>query len=343
MGVTSRERVLTTLRCEQPDRVPYCELSVDRVMAQKLLGWTGAQTQGYNIEANIYSPQEARLLAEHLGLDNLFFVIRAPIWAEKISGKEGRLFYGQGMIQSEKDLPVMQFPDPDDDAFYAEAQAFLRDKGDRAAFLVTRIGIFSTMMSMGMENFCIALFENRGLVEAILDRYCDWTARVAQRVCRLGFDVFISTDDMAFNTSTFFSKSVFRDLVLPRYRRVRENITLPWIIHSDGNIVPFVDDFVDLGVSGLHPNEKSAVDIRAMKKRYGKRLCLLGNVDLNLLGMATPEDVDREVRELIRDVGPDGGYIVTSGNSLAGYLLPENVRAMAAAVKKYGHYPLALG
>jgi uroporphyrinogen decarboxylase len=312
-------------------------------MAQKLLGWTGAQTQGYNIEANIYSPQEARLLAEHLGLDNLFFVIRAPIWAEKISGKEGRLFYGQGMIQSEKDLPVMQFPDPDDDAFYAEAQAFLRDKGDRAAFLVTRIGIFSTMMSMGMENFCIALFENRGLVEAILDRYCDWTAKVAQRVCRLGFDVFISTDDMAFNTSTFFSKSVFRDLVLPRYRRVRENITLPWIIHSDGNIVPFVDDFVDLGVSGLHPNEKGAVDIRAMKKRYGKRLCLLGNVDLNLLGMATPEDVDREVRELIRDVGPDGGYIVTSGNSLAGYLLPENVRAMAAAVKKYGHYPLALG
>lgn len=343
MGVTSRERVLTTLRCEQPDRVPYCELSVDRVMAQKLLGWTGAQTQGYNIEANIYSPQEARLLAEHLGLDNLFFVIRAPIWAEKISGKEGRLFYGQGMIQSEKDLPVMQFPDPDEDAFYAEAQAFLRDKGDYAAFLVTRIGIFSTMMSMGMENFCIALFENRGLVEAVLDRYCDWTAKVAQRVCRLGFDAFISTDDMAFNTSTFFSKSVFRDLVLPRYRRVRENITLPWIIHSDGNIVPFVDDFVDLGVSGLHPNEKGAVDIRAMKKRYGKRLCLLGNVDLNLLGMATPEDVDREVRELIRDVGPDGGYIVTSGNSLAGYLLPENVRAMAAAVKKYGHYPLALG
>jgi uroporphyrinogen-III decarboxylase len=343
MGMTSRERVLTALRCEQPDRVPYCELSVDRVMAQKLLGWSGSQTQGYNIEANIYSPEEARLIAEHLRLDNLFFVIRAPIWAEKISGKDGRLFYGQGMILSDKDLSVMQFPDPDDDAFYTEAEAFLRHKGDYAALLVTRIGIFSTMMSMGMENFCIALYENRGLVEAVLDRYCDWTARVAQRVSRLGFDVFASTDDMAFNTSTFFSKAVFRELVLPRYRRVRESITLPWIIHSDGNIVPFVDDFVDLGVAGLHPNEKGAVDIRAMKKRYGKRLCLLGNVDLNLLGMSTPEEVDREVRELIRDVGPDGGYIVTSGNSLAGYLLPENVRAMAAAVKKYGDYPLALG
>jgi len=280
-------------------------------------------------------------LAEHLGLDNLFFVIRAPVWAEKISGKDGRLFYGDGKIQTEKDLSLMQFPDADDDAFYSEARAFLRHKGNYPVLFVTRIGILSTMMSMGMENFCVALYENRGLVEAVLDRYCDWTAKVAKRVCGLGFDVFISTDDMAFNTTTFFSRAVFWDLVLPRYRRVRENITLPWIVHSDGNIAPFVDDLVDLGVIGLHPNEKGAIDIRAMKQRYGKRLSLLGNVDLNLLGMATPEEVDREVRELIRDVGPGGGYVVTSGNSLAGYLLPENVRAMAAAVRKYGNYPLA--
>jgi uroporphyrinogen decarboxylase len=52
--------------------------------------------------------------------------------------------------------------------------------------------------------------------------------------------------------------------------------------------------------------------------------------------------VDREVRELIRDVAPGGGYIVTSGNSLAGYLLPENVVALSRAVQKYGRYPIAL-
>ena len=56
--------------------------------------------------------------------------------------------------------------------------------------------------------------------------------------------------------------------------------------------------------------------------------------------MATPEEVDEEVRSLIRDVGPGGGYIVTSGNSLAGYLVPENVLALSRAVQKYGHYPL---
>jgi hypothetical protein len=47
------------------------------------------------------------------------------------------------------------------------------------------------------------------------------------------------------------------------------------------------------------------------------------------------------VRELIRDVGPGGVYIVTSGNSLAGYLLPDNVLALSRAVRKYGRYPPA--
>jgi hypothetical protein len=43
---------------------------------------------------------------------------------------------------------------------------------------------------------------------------------------------------------------------------------------------------------------------------------------------------------LIRDVGPGGGYIVTCGNSLAGYLIPENVLALGAAAQEFGRYPL---
>jgi uroporphyrinogen-III decarboxylase len=145
---------------------------------------------------------------------------------------------------------------------------------------------------------------------------------------------------MAFKSAPYFSPQVFRDLVLPRFRRVREHITLPWVIHSDGNLMPFLDDLLSLDISGLHPLEKGAMDIRAVKQMCGDRICLLGNVDLNLLGMGTPEAVDAEVRALIRDVAPGGGYITTSGNSLAGYLVPENVIALARAVKKYGAYPL---
>jgi uroporphyrinogen decarboxylase len=97
---------------------------------------------------------------------------------------------------------------------------------------------------------------------------------------------------------------------------------------------------ISLGIAGLHPNEKGAMDIRAMKREHGNRICLLGNVDLNILGLGTPQDVQQEVYELIQDVGPGGGYIVTSGNTLAGYLRPENVLALSRAVQAYGRYPL---
>jgi hypothetical protein len=342
MTMTSRERVHTALYRKEADRVPYCELGVDRSLAQQLMGWGAPATQASNLEANTYSVEEAKALAVFLGLDNLSYVLRAPVYARKEAGRDGRLFYGEGLIQAEADLQRLELPDPHDDALYAGAEAFLRRKGDYSAWFVTRIGIFPTMLSLGTENFCLALYDNRAFVEAVLDRYVDWIVVVAERACQMGFDVFASTDDMAFNTAPFFSPTVFRDLVLPRYRRVAEKITLPWIIHSDGNILPFVDDLISVGVIGLHPNEKGAVDIREVKRLYGHRVCVLGNVDLNLLGMGGPEAVEEEVCHLIRDVGPGGGYIVTSGNSLAGYLIPANVMALSRAVQKYGRYPISL-
>lgn len=336
--MTSRERVLTALRTEQPDRVPYCEIGVDRALAHRLLGWSGTITEEANLEAQPYTIDEMNHVADHLQLDNIYYVLRAPVYAERIQGRDGRLFYGEGLIKSREDMGKLQLPDPQDDSLYDGAREYVRGKGDRAAFFVTRVGVFPTMLSMGTETFSVALYEDRDFLEEILDRYVDWTVAVAERACSLGFDVYVSTDDMAFKSAPYFSPSVFKEMMVPRYRRVAEKVSLPWIVHSDGNIIPFVDDFVELGISGLHPNEKGATDIRATKRRYGDRLCLLGNVDLNLLGAGEPDAVDREVRGLISDVAPGGGYIVTSGNSLAGYLIPENVMALNRAVMRYGDY-----
>ena len=339
--MNARERVLTALRCEEPDRVPYCEIGIDRAFARKLLGWAESGNQKTaSMETNPYTIEEAKALATELGMDNLYYVLRAPVYADRLPGEDGRLFYGPGQIRSAADLDLLQLPDPYDDSLYAGAREFAEQKGDYSAWFITRVGIFPTMLSMGMEGFSLALYDDRALVEEILDRYCDWAAVVAERVCQLGFDVYVSTDDMAFKTATFFSPRLFREMVLPRYRRVAERLTLPWVLHSDGNLQPFLPDLLDLGIAGLNPIEKGAMDIQAVKRAYGDRLCLLGNVDLNLLGLGSPAEVEAEVQDLIREIGPGGGYVVTSGNSLAAYVKPENVRAMVAAVRRFGRYPL---
>ena len=343
--MTARSRVLTALACEQPDRVPRVEFGIDLALARQLLppGSLSAKVGAGSaacLEHNLLSAEESKAIARRLHLDNISYTLRAPVYAHRREGADGRPFYADGMIRGPDDLGLLSLPDPYDDALYAEAAEFARQKDDFAACFVTRIGIFPAMLSLGMRNFSYALYDDLQFVETVVDTYCDWSAVVAERVCQLGFDIYLSTDDMAHKQGPFFSPKVFRELVLPRYRRVAERITLPWVVHTDGNVLPFVQDFIDLGVAGLHPIEKGAMDIRQVKRDFAGRICLLGNVDLNMLALGTTEDVDREVRLLIRDVGPGGGYIVASGNSLASYLDPDNVVALSEAVLKYGAYPL---
>ena len=342
VAMSSRERVLTALACQQPDRVPFFELAIDPLLAAKLMGWEGPNSGIIDLDEHKHTIAEIKALATHLQLDTIATTVRAPVYCERVPGQDGRLFYGEGLIKTEADLDKIRLPDPHDDRLYARAEELVRNKGDFAACITTRIGIFPALLSMGMEAFSVALYENRRFLETVLDLYFDWAAVLAERVCQMGFDVFVSTDDHAFKTGLFLSPAVWRELIIPRYQRVAKKITIPWVMHSDGNVMAIVDDLIGLGIRGLHPNEKGAMDIRYMKRTYGKRICLLGNVDLNLLGIGTPDEVDAEVRNLIRDVGPSGGYMVASGNSLASYLNPTNVLAMSNAVRKYGVYPISV-
>ncbi len=81
------------------------------------------------------------------------------------------------------------------------------------------------------------------------------------------------------------------------------------------------------------------MDIEAMKRDYGQHVCLIGNIDLHYtLTLGTPEEVDAEVKRRIEVVGKGGGYMISSANSITSYCKVENVRAMIAAIRRYGAY-----
>jgi len=340
--MSKRERVMAALNHEEADCISCCELFIDRAFAAKLLGWNEKPLVNALDENNPFNIEEAKVVASTLGLDNVFYVKRQPVYVDTFTDNEGRIFPGNGWIKTEDDLSLIKLPDPHKDKFYDDAERFLKGKGDYAAFFLTRGGLAPAMLSMGIDHFCISLYDNLKLVEQLLDIYFGWMEVVADRICQLDFDVFCMADDFAFNTGMMFSPQVFREILVPRYRRIAEKITIPWVFHSDGNITDGIDMLIDLGVAGIHPMEREAMDIRRVKEEYGDRLCLLGNVDLVLLGSGTPRKVEKEVHDLIRDLAPGGGYIVTSGNSLADYLKPDCVQAISGAVKKYGKYPISL-
>jgi hypothetical protein len=339
--MTSRERVLCALSGGAPDRVPYCELGVDEPVVRQLLGNSSSQDQPYESGEYADNPVDLeKALSRALGRDNINHGLRPPIAAERHVGEGNLLFYGDGCIKSRADLDRLQLPDPAAGDFYAPARDFLAGGEDFALCASCRLGVSPAYLSMGQEFFSLALYDDPGLVDEVLDRYTTWSAAVMKRVCAMGFDFVWTADDIAFKNGLMLSPKMFRERILPHLRKVAECITIPWIFHSDGNLSAVLDDLVGLGIAGLHPIEPTAMDIRALKRRYGKRLCLIGNVDVHTLAAGTPAQVEAEVAGLLRDVAPEGGYILSSGNSLAAYCRLENIRALVDTLQRFGKYPI---
>jgi len=170
-------------------------------------------------------------------------------------------------------------------------------------------------------------------VAEVFRRYGEWSAEVHTRLCRMGFDFIWAGGDIAYKTAPFFSPQVFREIILPALRPAAEAITLPWIYHSDGNLIPILDDLLSLGMNALHPFETGAMDMAAVKKRYGKRLCVVGNLDMDLLIRGTPEQNAAETKRLLREFAPGGGYIFSSSNTLSYGVRAENVLAVSRVIK----------
>ena len=77
------------------------------------------------------------------------------------------------------------------------------------------------------------------------------------------------------------------------------------------------------------------MDIAEMKKTFGQRTCILGNIDCSfLLVFGAPEDVKQSAKETIELAAPGGGYILSSSNSIHPGCKPENYIAMVEAVKR---------
>ena len=96
------------------------------------------------------------------------------------------------------------------------------------------------------------------------------------------------------------------------------------------------DRIIECGVDTIHPIEPKAMDIAEVKQRYGDKLSMIGNVDVDLLARGTEEEIRQNVRSNIEKVGTSGGYIVGSGNSIPEYVKFENYVAMLNAAKEFG-------
>jgi uroporphyrinogen decarboxylase len=99
-------------------------------------------------------------------------------------------------------------------------------------------------------------------------------------------------------------------------------------------------DLIACRLDALHPIEPKAVAIAAVKREFGDRLALLGNIDVDLLTRGSPGEVPTQVRQRIQEVAPGGGFAIGSSNSIPDYVPLENYRTLVEAALEFGRYPI---
>ncbi|MDX9866978.1 MAG: uroporphyrinogen decarboxylase family protein [Kiritimatiellia bacterium] len=237
------------------------------------------------------------------------------------------------------------FPDPRADFRFATLRRAAERFGDtRAIILNVRDGFSDLRDLLGYEAALMAPLTEPEACAAFLDRIVDYNLALAERAVRtFGVRILATTDDVAMASGPLFPPEVYRERLLPAFRRAIQGfkaLGCLTIKHCDGDILPLADPWIDAGIDCLDPIDPGAgLTMAAMKARYGGRIALKGNIDcVKTLCTGTPDTVRDEVRRCIADGGP-AGLILSSSNTIHRGVKPENYRAMLEALRAYGTFP----
>ena len=176
--MTSRDRLLCALEGGEPDRVPYCEVGVSGRVIAGLSGERDDSVFGGIDEMDSRDSDTELAVSRLLHRDMICFRVQPPVPAERQIGEGGIPFYMDGPVKTLSDVDLIELPDPDSEEVWDGARRVVESANGRATCLVTRIGISAAYLACGMETFAVALYEDASLIDAVLDLYTDWSAKV---------------------------------------------------------------------------------------------------------------------------------------------------------------------
>ena len=157
-----------------------------------------------------------------------------------------------------------------------------------------------------------------------------------------GFDGFALCDDYAFNANPFFSPDKFREYVTPYLKRIiatYRQLGKYVIKHTDGNIMPIIDQLVQSGPHALHSlDPQGSVDIAEVKRRYGSEVCLIGNVHCGMLDMGSPAQIEEAARYALKHGMPGGGYIFSTSYCIYTGMPLASYEVMLDVWRREGNY-----
>jgi uroporphyrinogen decarboxylase len=385
MPLTSRERVLTAIAHEEPDRVPIV-IGVSNATGMKmrtyrelkrLIGVTAPNEYLYDWpELGTAALDEATLRRLHADVRGVLDRepaevlernrIREPHSDYVNSWGSGAVEIAPGewfpMIEPLADATTLEaiehypWPDVDDPTRVAHmtAEAARLAAENEYAIMVTPWLLFPlerAFAMQGMDRFLMNTALEPEFAEALLRRIAGLCERLMGHVLEAvgtNVDIVKIGDDLGTQRSLLMSPATYRSMLKPIHARfiasIRRQTSAKVFFHTDGDVFPLLDDLVEIGVDILNPIQTSAgkmADLATLKRRYGDALVFCGAIDTQrILPGGSPDQVRAEVRRVIGELGPGGGYLLSSVHTIMDDVPAANVLAMVDAVEAYGTYPM---
>ena len=344
--LSGAERVLMALQIQEPDRIPFWERPSSEIRDEILPDSSEQEVIEYfDLDGVFTGDRELPCYVDEI-LDASHFRNQWGTIVRKSSELLGSPM--EGAIKAEKDLDAWRPPDPDDPRRYEKLKELVkRYKGERAVIASYQDPFNVANEVRGATNHFMDFIKNPDLVDRLAKIIRDYTLRCIRNSIEAGAEIILIAGDYAATKWPMLSSQHFSRHVISVLKALVDETKSRgayFVKHTDGNIMPIIDMIVDTGINGLHPIDPMAgMDLGEIKKKYGHRLCLIGNVDCAYtLTWGTTDDVREDVKRCIRAAARGGGYICASSNTIHSAVKTENYLEMVQAIRDYGEYPISI-
>ncbi|HOO56157.1 MAG TPA: uroporphyrinogen decarboxylase family protein [bacterium] len=225
--------------------------------------------------------------------------------------------------------------------FYSEMSVLFPGQSDYFPYSIGVINHPADLLSMwfGFERFMMDCVTDPLKIRESCERLAPGLVEMGIFPCKLtGINQVLY--GMSRVSPSWVSLSMFENLFADVFRgqvetAFNEGIQLTY--HLDNDYTPALDFFLTLPAhSGLIHFDQTDM-FRAKEKLHG-HLCLMGNLHPGLLAAGTPQQVTDKCEKLIKEIGADGGFVLSSACEVPFNAPVENIRAAKEAVDRWGWY-----
>lgn len=220
----------------------------------------------------------------------------------------------------------------------------IRDlSGDKYFLMRHGDATFSIPNGNDMLEFSYRMVDNPLGLKQEADDKVNSALEYAEKLSKYNLlDGFALCADYCLNTGPFMSPGQFSEFVTPYLQKLIKgyrDMGFYTIKHTDGNIMPIIDQLVQCRPDALHSLDPQAgVDIAEVKRLYGDEVCLIGNVNCGLLETGTDEEVAASVRYALQSGMPGYGYVFSTSNCVYTGMPLERYDLMMKIWREEGNY-----